>query len=66
MEDTGNDTGNLVDSYIASMEALKVSVHGKLYFVPRKNIHMVDTFEVFIETINIHNVECQGLIGQKR
>jgi hypothetical protein len=50
-----NQLENLVDSFLYSMESLKVNVHGKLYFVPRKNMHMVDLFEDFIEAINSNN-----------
>lgn len=46
---------NLTDSFLASMESLKVNVHGKLYFIPRKNMHMVDLFEDFIQSINDNN-----------
>lgn len=50
-----NQLENLADSFLHSMDALKVSVHGKLFFVPRKNMHMVDLFEDFIEVINSNN-----------
>jgi hypothetical protein len=37
------------------MECLKMNVHGKMYFVPKKNIQMVDAFEDFIEAIDANN-----------
>ena len=46
---------NLTENFMDSMEALKINVHGKIYFVPRKHIEMVDVFEDFIIVINAHN-----------
>jgi len=46
---------NLIDVYLACMECLKMNVHGKVYFIPKKNMHMIDVFEVFIETIDANN-----------
>jgi len=51
-----NQLENLIDSYLEKMEALKVDVHGKVYFIPGKNIRMLDIFEDFIESVNAHNI----------
>lgn len=51
-----NQFENLIDSYLEKMEVLKMNVHGKVYFIPKKNIQMVDTFEDFIESINVNNI----------
>ena len=50
-----NQFENLVDSYIEKMDGLKINIHGKVYFIPKKNIGMVDVFEDFIECINANN-----------
>lgn len=44
-------TGNFLDR----MQALKISIHGRLYFVPRSHMHEVTLFEDFIEALNSHN-----------
>jgi hypothetical protein len=46
---------NLTENLLESMESIKMSVHGKLYFVPRKKIDMVDTFEDFIMLMDAYN-----------
>lgn len=56
-----NQLENLVDSFLQSMDGLKVNIHGKLYFIPRKNMHMVDLFEDFIEAINANNKRTSNL-----
>jgi hypothetical protein len=50
-----NQLENFIDRYLDRMDVLKIQVHGKVYFIPKKNIHMVDVFEVFIESINDNN-----------
>ncbi len=50
-----NQLENLIDGYVERMECLKMNTHGKLYFILKKNIHMVDVFEDFIETLNANN-----------
>lgn len=42
----------ITDNFLNMMDALKISVHGKLFFVPKKSIHMVDLFEDFIVALN--------------
>ena len=50
-----NQLENLIDSYMVKMDGLKMNIHGKVYFVPKKNIQMVDVFEDFIESVNANN-----------
>ena len=38
------------------MESLKITVHGRLFFVPHKNMHMLDVFEDFVEALNVNNL----------
>jgi hypothetical protein len=46
---------NIVDSFLHSLESLKVISHGKVYFTPKKTMHQVSLFEDFLETVNMHN-----------
>ena len=46
--------GILLD-YLDSMEAIKISIHGRLYFVPRTHMTEVDIFEDFVEALNQNN-----------
>jgi hypothetical protein len=46
--------GILLD-YLDRMEAIKISIHGRLYFVPRTQMAQVDIFEDFIEALNQNN-----------
>ena len=39
----------IVTHYLASLDALPISIYGKLYFVPRDHMHRIDLFEDFIE-----------------
>jgi hypothetical protein len=50
-----NQLENLVDNFLRSMDSLKVSVHGKVFFIPRKTMHHVALFEDFLEAVNLHN-----------
>jgi len=45
----------LVNRYIAAMNAVKISVHGHLFFVPKATMYMVEVLEDFIEELNRHN-----------
>jgi hypothetical protein len=45
-----------VDSFISSMDAVKISVHGKMFFVPRHTMSKVDILEDFIEELNTCNL----------
>ena len=38
--------------YLETLDALPISVYGKLYFVPRDKMHKVDLFEDFLEELN--------------
>ena len=51
-------TCNLLDR----MQALKISIHGRLYFVPRSHMHEVTLFEDFIEALNAHNQNSSPLV----
>ena len=46
---------NMTECFLSQMESLKISVHGRLFFVPRKNMHMLALFEDFIEELNRNN-----------
>jgi hypothetical protein len=46
----------LVERYVYSMSALKISVNGKLFFAPKSSMHMVDLLEDFIAALNAHNL----------
>ena len=45
----------ITDDYLDQMQAIKISVHGRLYFVPRTHMAQLGIFEDFIETISLHN-----------
>jgi hypothetical protein len=51
-----NPVETIVDGFIAEMDAVKISVHGKLFFVPRHKMGMVDVLEDFIEELNSNNL----------
>ena len=51
-----NQFENLIDKFLEIIGALKIDVHGKVYFVPKKNMKMVALFEDFIESINANNI----------
>jgi len=44
------------------MEALPISIHGKLFFVPRTHMQEVALFEDFIEALNANNQNSGQLI----
>ena len=45
----------LTESFLSHMESLKISVRGRLFFVPKKHMHMVNLFEDFVEALNANN-----------
>lgn len=51
-----NSIETLVDNFISSMDAVKISVHGKMFFVPRHTMSKVDILEDFIEELNTCNL----------
>ena len=51
-----NPIETIVDSFVAEMDAVKISVHGKMFFVPRHKMSMVDILEDFIEELNGNNL----------
>lgn len=52
----------LTNNFLDRMQALKISVHGRLYFVPRSHMHEVSLFEDFIEALNTHNQHTSPLV----
>ena len=48
--------------YLSTLDALPISVYGKLYFVPRDKMHMVDLFEDFLEELNRANQNEKALV----
>ena len=42
----------IIERYIQSMSAIKISINGKLFFVPKNNVNMVDLLESFISELN--------------
>lgn len=48
----------MLEHYLDDMQAVKVSGRGKIYFIPRDRMHMLDLFEDFIaalEAVNKNN-----------
>jgi hypothetical protein len=45
----------IAENYLDMMEAIKISIHGRLYFVPKTHMAMLGIFEDFIETLNTCN-----------
>ena len=52
----------IITHYLASLDALPISIYGKLYFVPRDHMHKVDLFEDFLEALNRANRNDKPLI----
>lgn len=52
----------LANNLLDQMQALKISIHGRLYFVPRSHMHEVSLFEDFIEALNAHNQHSVPLV----
>ena len=50
-------TSNLLDM----MQAVKINIHGRLYFVPYSHMEQVDLFEDFVELLNEHNLSNNSL-----
>ena len=48
--------------YLEALDALPISVYGKLYFVPRDKMHKVDLFEDFLEELNRANQNDKVLV----
>ena len=48
--------------YLGTLDALPISVYGKLYFVPRDKMHKVDLFEDFLEELNRANQNEKALV----
>ena len=45
----------IAEDYLNAMEAIKISIHSRLYFVLRGHIALLNIFEDFIEALNTHN-----------
>ena len=39
-----NQVETMAEGFLNYMEALKISIHGRLFFVPKKSMHILDTF----------------------
>ena len=52
----------MIERYICSMNALKISINGKLFFIPKSHIHMVDLLENFIFELNRYSSNNQNSI----
>lgn len=50
-----NQIETIALNMLEGLDAVKVQVHGNLFFVPRKNMHAVTVFEDFIDALNAHN-----------
>lgn len=46
----------ITEDYLDMMEAIKISIHGRLYFVPRDNMTLLNIFEDFVESLDNHNL----------
>jgi hypothetical protein len=46
----------VLESFIASLSAVKVVSHGKLYFVPREGMHKLDILEEFVRLLEENNL----------
>jgi hypothetical protein len=46
----------VLEGFIASLSAVKVVSHGKLYFVPRERMYKLDVFEEFIRLLEENNL----------
>lgn len=59
---TRKQVEGLTDIFLSRMEALPISIHGKLFFVPRTHMQEVTLFEDFIESLNANNQNSGQLI----
>ena len=57
-----NQIDTILLHYLGTLDALPISVYGKLYFVPRDKMHKVDLFEDFIEELNRANQNDKALV----
>ena len=46
----------IIERYIFGMSALKISIKGKLFFVPKSHMDKIDLLEDFIDALNRHNM----------
>lgn len=47
---------------LEEMLAIKISIHGRLYFVPHSHMHEISMFEDFIEALNENNANSGALV----
>jgi hypothetical protein len=52
---------HISENFLRMMDSLKIGVHGRLHFVPKKSIQMVDVFEDFIDNLNQSKKQGQDL-----
>ena len=45
----------VIEALLEQMSATPISIHGKLYFVPKSHLHLVDILEDYIKEINDYN-----------
>lgn len=57
-----NQIDTVLLHYLKSLDALPVSVYGKLYFIPRDKMHKVDLFEDLIEQLDRANRNDKALV----
>jgi hypothetical protein len=46
---------SLLESFIDSLQAVKLLAHGKMFFIPREHMQKLDVFEDFIQLLEQHN-----------
>ncbi len=46
----------LTSNFLDTMQAVKINIHGRLYFVPRSHMEQVTIFEDFVELLNQYNL----------
>lgn len=51
----------IAQSYLDQISAIKINVHGRMYFVPNASMHRVDAFEDFIESLDNANINASKL-----
>jgi len=51
-----NQLETLIDNLLDQMERLKINVHGRLYFIPKKHMQKLNLFEDFIEALGTLNI----------
>lgn len=50
-----NQIETVTEKFLNAMESLPISIHGQLFFIPRKHMHYLTIFEDFIDAISANN-----------